>query len=541
LAVGLVGLLATAACTNETIKFVEVQLPRFNPPPDAVNGFLGYYTASEKLTTCGGCHVGKQTLWLQTKHASAYENLEASGHAQDTCRPCHTVNELGNALDTLAGFNAVPDTAYFDVQCESCHGPGLGHVEGPEAIQPLPSIAVDTALKNGCGECHRDTHHPFVEEWETSKHGYGGTTYLSYYNRDPCKNCHESREALRVNFEGFDPRPSGQAGGPLGVYVEASIPDAAQPTAVCAVCHDPHDPANEHQLRAPVDVTTEEQLCVHCHRREPEPEPGNATRRGPHGAQGSIVVDELAGWLPPNWPYTGKLMGTHATACAQCHVAAYQGEDAAGNTVYSTGHTFEAIACIDQTTGLPSGEEDCAFAERNFMNCATSGCHGSEAAARSAFLAVRSRMDLLTDFLWADTDRDSVMETTDGGLLPEVLAQAVAQGNLDEINLYNTVLTTAEGAIWNAQLAFTHEREYWSRFTVAGQRSCDNVATPTCTATGSTNTAHKSSGEGAHNPFLLEALLVESIRALQDEYGVTAPATLDLAIHAAPPAGLTRR
>jgi len=29
--------------------------------------------------------------------------------------------------------------------------------------------------------------------------------------------------------------------------------------------------------------------------------------------------------------------------------------------------------------------------------------------------------------LWADTDRDSAMETTDGRLLPKVLAQSIAQ------------------------------------------------------------------------------------------------------------------
>jgi len=543
LAVGLIGLLAGVGCTDEVIKFVEVERPRFNVPPDAVNGFLGYYTASEKLTTCGGCHVGKQTSWLQTKHASAYEDLEASGQAEDTCRPCHTVNEMGNALDALAGFNLVADTAYFDVQCESCHGAGLQHVEGPEAFQPLASIAVDTALKNGCGECHSGPDYPYLEEWASSRHGLAGHTYLSYYNRDPCKNCHEGREALRVNFEGFDPRESGQAGGPLGTYVEAGTPDAAQPTAFCAVCHDPHDATHEGQLRAPLGEVSEEQLCVHCHRREGEPEEGSSTRRGPHAAQGLIVIAEEAGWHPPNWPYTGPVLGSHATAnprlCASCHILAYEGTDGQGNRVVSTGHTFKAIPCISPTTGLPSGATDCVVTERYFNGCAASGCHGHADAARTAFEVVRRRMDLLTDALWADMDNDSVMETTDGGLLPQVLAQAIAANNLNEINMYDTVETPAEGAIWNAQLASTHNRDNWRSFKVSGQLSC--ASTDTCTTQGGSNTAHYSSAEGVHNPFLLEALLVESIRALQDEYGVTAPATVDLAIQAAPPAGLTRR
>jgi hypothetical protein len=39
----------------------------------------------------------------------------------------------------------------------------------------------------------------------------------------------------------------------------------------------------------------------------------------------------------------------------------------------------------------------------------------------------------------------------------------------------------------------------------------------------STNTAHKSSGEGVHNPFLLELLLQSSISYLNQYYGLTAP------------------
>jgi hypothetical protein len=146
-------------------------------------------------------------------------------------------------------------------------------------------------------------------------------------------------------------------------------------------------------------------------------------------------------------------------------------------------------------------------------------------------------MEFYVDLLWDDVDGDSLMETTDGGVIPDVLAQAIGNSNLNEINLYDGVLTPVEGAIWNAQLAYTHDRLHWSSFKVVGQLSCNSTTTPTCTTTLGSNTAHKSSGEGVHNPFLLEALLIASIEYLQDYYALPGPPA-QLQHRVTPPPGL---
>ena len=504
----------------------------FNPPPDTASGFLGYFNVAEKQTTCGNCHVSFQAQWMGTRHARAAADLDASGQAQGFCWGCHAVSELGNAVTVAAGYNVVADSAYRDVQCESCHGPGFQHVQNPSReTRPLASIHVDTGLTNSCGECHSGAHTPYAEQWAASKHGYGGQAYATEGGRSPCSTCHEGRTAIRLNF------------GETTNYVELADTGAAsyQPI-LCATCHDPHSAANEGQLRAPLSEPSREQLCVRCHSREGHPPASGVTRRGPHAAQGLLVIGEDAGWIPPNYTYPDKLVGAHGSEsnprqCASCHVTRFEVTDAATGefVLASVGHTFEAISCLD-AQGAPTAGP-CTVEQRDFRGCAVSGCHLSPSDARSAFVAVKGRMNFLTDQLWADTDADGVMETTDGGLLPDVLAQAIAANNLNVINLYDRTLTVAEGAIWNAQLAYTHDREYWSSFTVQGQNSC---ATP-CSTQGAANTAHKSSGEGVHNPFLLDALLTSSIQAVQAAYGLAPDRPVDLTVRATPPSGVRLR
>src|SRR6476646_373650 len=74
----------------------EVPREPFNPPPDQTNKFLGYFTASDKLTACGNCHAEKQGDWANTKHAQAWGDLVASGHQTSDCNSCHSVSERGN-------------------------------------------------------------------------------------------------------------------------------------------------------------------------------------------------------------------------------------------------------------------------------------------------------------------------------------------------------------------------------------------------------------------------------------------------------------
>jgi predicted CXXCH cytochrome family protein len=436
-AVGAVLVFTLAGCTDETIVYRDRD--PFNPPPDQTNGFLGYFTAGTKQTTCGNCHVGHQRDWKTSAHADAWAGLQSSGSAQAFCNACHTVSQNGNDTDSPAGFTNVPDEAYHDVQCESCHGPGYDHVVEPDlpGNVPLPRLRVTGVGDDGtCAECHQGTHHPFVEEWSQSRHSH---VLAAEAGRVECASCHEARAALAT--WGYDVK-----------YVERDSTGAASyfPPTTCGLCHDPHGSANSAQLRFPIDVASPDQnLCVRCHLRRIEPAPASSRGAQPHAPQGAIFYGE-GGYR------NNQVMTTHrdATAnprqCAGCHVVAFEREDpTTGETIFSTGHTFRPIPCL--VDGEPVADNSCVYTDttvRSFKACTGSGCHGSQVIARDLLASGRSTLGALMDQVWQDLNGNQTIdaEPTDAGYLATVKAMQPA-----EFTYTDATITAAEGAEFNAR------------------------------------------------------------------------------------------
>jgi hypothetical protein len=235
-----------------------------------------------------------------------------------------------------------------------------------------------------------------------------------------------------------------------------------------------------------------------------------------------LVLGENVGWIPPGFIYDSTLIQTsHGTSaneklCATCHVSRFTVTDeATGDFSFeAVGHTFEAIPCTD-SDGLPvSGP--CTTSQREFSGCTTGSCHlgpGNEAGVQAAYDNLILVMDGFLDDLWEDTDGDHNIDPfpTDQG----VLAKVVAQGDTVDLDNRDGLVTVAEGAAWNAQLAFTSTRDQWEGF-----NAYVGIANG---GSGIHFGAHKGSGNGVHNSFLLKALLIASIDAVEDEYGVTSP------------------
>lgn len=474
--------LALLGCTDETVVFRD--RPLFEDPPSEAVSFLGYsdIDSDNKLTVCGNCHVGIQAQWQETAHADAWETLQASGASQSFCEGCHTVNELGNPVTATAGYNGAPEARYHDVQCESCHGPGLTHVQNPDASQPFAGIAVGLDLTTGCAECHQGTHNPFVEEWSQSKHA-GIVGFAA--GREECQGCHTGDGALT-------------SWGVDADYIEKDAAEAGNHLPItCAVCHDPHGSENPAQLRFPINTPAIEQnLCSRCHNRRSEPDPGSSHGLRPHAPETGLLQGDV-GWFPPGLQIDrGQIVATHGSEanpslCATCHVNAFEVTDQeTGEFVFNaTGHLFSAIPCLDET-GVPMpGDCDLSTTARSFEGCTGGGCHGTEQAAFSALTTGALRISVLAEEL--------------EGLLQQVDPNLDAAGG--EIDATNPTFTVAEGAFFNFALAeFPDE---------TGDR-----VNPLLVFAGST----------VHNPFLMEQLLIASIQAVEAEYGVQASASLAL-------------
>jgi len=109
---------------------------------------LGDYLGA---SACMECHEDVVAGWKTTAHARAFENLKTQGPGKQSnpgCVECHVV-----AFEQDGGFIDMDLTPELkDVQCESCHGPGRGHVESggdPSMISGKPGETV-------CRACHTE-------------------------------------------------------------------------------------------------------------------------------------------------------------------------------------------------------------------------------------------------------------------------------------------------------------------------------------------------------------------------------------------------
>lgn len=121
----------------------------------------GYRIAGDK--SCFGCHEQECRIQAASRHARAWESIQAKGsHVDPYCQSCHTT---GYGLP--GGFASIARSpGLAGVGCESCHGPSMAHVNDPK--QRTTFAAADQ-----CTRCHDHENSPAFEYagyWARIKH-----------------------------------------------------------------------------------------------------------------------------------------------------------------------------------------------------------------------------------------------------------------------------------------------------------------------------------------------------------------------------------
>ena len=116
---------------------------------------------------CKSCHTKAYKVWVNSKHAGAYEVLKSVNRAYDPdCISCHTVGfkEFGGFADPVVTSHLL------NVQCESCHGPGRGHANS-KGVKPVGHAGWPP--QKICRQCHVGSHIPsfkFERYWHKIAH-----------------------------------------------------------------------------------------------------------------------------------------------------------------------------------------------------------------------------------------------------------------------------------------------------------------------------------------------------------------------------------
>lgn len=203
------------------------------------------------------------TFMMTSVHAQDYTSLGA-----DSCIPCHMEGMPKPATDifqTRHGSRTDPAAPFSNLQCETCHGPGEGHVAAQqkgENVLPARTFGrkaeTPTAEQNEtCLGCH-ETHGRLG--WYGSRHETADVSCAS------CHQIHRPRDRVFDPIEQqqacFDCHPKRRADAQ-----KTSSHPLRFGNMTCSDCHDPHNGNNDFLLQK----SSVNETCYSCHTEKQGP------------------------------------------------------------------------------------------------------------------------------------------------------------------------------------------------------------------------------------------------------------------------------
>ena len=182
--------------------------------------------------------------------AAAYQYVGA-----ETCKTCH--EDIYNGVEKTRHWNSVLKTEGGGEahSCETCHGPGGGHVEDAD-VKKIFSFKTATAkeINQRCLECH-----------SSGKDHMNFSRSAHSQNNLSCLSCHSSHKGMTNQFLLVKAQPTLCYGCHLKMKGQFNMPfhhRVEEGLIQCSDCHNPHGGFLGKQLRS---APARDAVCFTCH------------------------------------------------------------------------------------------------------------------------------------------------------------------------------------------------------------------------------------------------------------------------------------
>jgi DmsE family decaheme c-type cytochrome len=252
----------------------------------------------------------------------------------DTCRACHQ-KKYDSYLKSTHAKAAIPGNPANKNSCESCHGPGLAHVQkgggrGTGMIS-FTKKANPEVKQAKCLSCHQDS--KAVPFWDLSRHKVNGVS---------CSNCHSGHSGTKNNLKMTEPALCYTCHTSIRAQAnKQSHHPLKEGLLKCTQCHDQHGGSGPKMVKA--DTVSE--LCLTCH----------SEKRGPFLWEHPPVAENCLTCHVPHGSNHGKLLSSKPPLlCQSCHDATRH-----PGTINTRFETFSGTAASGKNRMIARGCLNC--------------------------------------------------------------------------------------------------------------------------------------------------------------------------------------